>query len=413
MTVKRRKDNNNKVLKEGEYQRPNGTYEYKWKDRRGNRRSIYAKTLDELRTKKEEVLKDILNGVDINVTNLTVNDLFDRWIQLKKGLKAGTISTYTADYNRYVRKDFGTLHIVDIKRSDVKAFYNKLVDVYGLKVSTTFCINSILYQVFEFAVEDEFIRYNPTDKALKDLRRAHGKDFEKKQAMTLEEQEVFETYVENSRYARWYPVFMFMLYTGMRVSEVVGLTWDDIDFENNVVNVNHIITYYKENGEYKYSVNTPKTKSGYRSIPMLPMVIMALKKEKEWQKELDIKCKESIDGYTDFVFLNRFGLTHTTAGLDKVLYRIVRDYNKKELSYNKQKPVLLPHVSNHILRHTFTTRMCEANINLKAMQDILGHADAVTTLQIYADATKELKTAELINFENYFQNIKNRQDKIV
>lgn len=72
--------------------------------------------------------------------------------------------------------------------------------------------------------------------------------------------------------------------------------------------------------------------------------------------------------------------------------------------------VTLPRFSNHSLRHTFTTRMCEAGVNIKAMQDILGHADAETTLQIYADATKELKRAELINFEDYFNALKETQE---
>lgn len=76
----------------------------------------------------------------------------------------------------------------------------------------------------------------------------------------------------------------------------------------------------------------------------------------------------------------------------------------------EKESVTLPRFSNHSLRHTFTTRMCEAGVNIKAMQDILGHADAETTLQIYADATKELKRAELINFEDYFNTLKEAQE---
>ena len=118
-----------------------------------------------------------------------------------------------------------------------------------------------------------------------------------------------------------------------------------------------------------------------------------------------------MDGYTDFIFINRFGNTQNQSTLNKALRRIVRDCNYKVLDTGNKDPVLLPKISNHTLRHTFTTRMCEAGVNIKAMQDILGHADAETTLQIYADATKELKKSELINFEDYFNALKEEQEE--
>ena len=95
--------------------------------------------------------------------------------------------------------------------------------------------------------------------------------------------------------------------------------------------------------------------------------------------------------------------------LNKALRRIIRDCNYEVLDFGQKDAVTLPRFSNHILRHTFTTRMCEAGVNIKAMQDILGHADAETTMDIYADATKELKKKELINFEEYFSNQKSVQ----
>ena len=88
---------------------------------------------------------------------------------------------------------------------------------------------------------------------------------------------------------------------------------------------------------------------------------------------------------------------------------VIRDCNYEVLDKGGKDPVTLPRFSNHSLRHTFTTRMCEAGVNIKAMQDILGHADAETTLQIYTDATKDLKKAEMINFEDYFKSQKSKQ----
>ena len=92
------------------------------------------------------------------------------------------------------------------------------------------------------------------------------------------------------------------------------------------------------------------------------------------------------------------------------MYRIIRDCNYEILDNNhKEDVVILPKFSNHSLRHTFTTRLCEAGVNIKAMQDILGHADAETTMDIYAEATKDLKKSELINFEEYFARQKKSQ----
>ena len=135
---------------------------------------------------------------------------------------------------------------------------------------------------------------------------------------------------------------------------------------------------------------------------MLPKVKEAFLKEKQNQEEIGIKCKATIDGYTDFVFINRFGGVQHQGTLNKALRRIIRDCNYDVLDNKFECATLLPKFSNHSLRHTFTTRMCEAGVNIKAMQDILGHADAETTMNIYAEATKDLKRAELINFEDYF-----------
>ena len=193
--------------------------------------------------------------------------------------------------------------------------------------------------------------------------------------------------------------------TGMRVGETVGLRWEDIDFENNLININHTLVYYskKETNNCVYAINTPKTSAGNRSIPMLPVVKDAFLKEKWFQKETEQNCNAVIDGYTDFVFINRFGGVQHQGTLNKALNRIVRDCNYEILDKSsKNEIILLPKFSCHILRHTFTTRMCEAGVNIKAMQEILGHSDSGTTLDIYTDATKDFKRNEIINLESYF-----------
>ena len=416
MAIERRKDNRNRVLKEGEYQRANGTFEYKWRDKRGKRHSIYAKSLEELRNKEVDVLKDALDGIRTDKNDLTINDLYNLWIQLKRGLKHNTFQNYKYMYTQFVEPDFGRTKVNDLKRTDVRAFYNHLVDEQHLKTATVDCIHTVLHQVLELGMEDDYLRYNPSDNALKELKKAHNNDLEKKRALTVLEQELFECFLsEQGQYHKWNPIFTVLLWTGMRVGEITGLRWCDIDLEEETVSVNHTLVYYDRGGKERcgFAINTPKTRSGERTIPMLPKVKKAFLMEREHQKECGLTCQVVIDGYTDFIFINRFGGVQHQGTLNKALRRIIRDCNYEVLDKGEKDVVTLPRFSNHSLRHTFTTRMCEAGVNIKAMQDILGHADAETTMNIYAEATKDLKRIEMINFEDYFNDKKIVQAGII
>lgn len=410
MAIERRKDNKNRILREGEYQRTSGTYEFKWRDKRGNRHSISAITLEELREKELDVLRDVLDGVRADKNNLTINDLFDSWVQLKRGLKDNTFSNYKYMYRQFVEPDFGKNKLVDLKRSDIRGFYNYLADERHVKVNTIDNIHTVLHQVLELGVEDDYLRYNPSDNALKELKKAHNFDIEKRKALTIKEQEIFENFLgKQGQYHRWYPIFVIMLWTGMRVGEITGLRWCDIDLDEEIINVNHTLVYYDKQSEERctFAINTPKTKAGERIIPMVPKVKKAFLIEKQYQEEVGIKSKAVVDGFRDFIFINRFGNVQHQGTLNKALRRIIRDCNYEILDKNtRDDVVILPKFSNHSLRHTFTTRMCEAGVNIKAMQEILGHADAETTMDIYAEATKDLKRSEIVNFNNYFSQTK-------
>ena len=402
MAVERRKDKKNRVLKEGEYQRSCGTYEFKWRDKSGGRHSISAVTLEELREKELDVLRDVLDGVKADKNNLTINDLYNSWVQLKRGLKDNTFSNYKYMYTMFVEPDFGKRKIVDLKRSDIRSFYNYLADERHVQINTIDCIHTVLHQVLELGVEDDYLRYNPSDNALKELKKARNFEVTKRRALTVPEQELFEAYLsKQGQYHRWYPIFIIMLWTGMRVGEVTGLRWCDIDLEDDTISVNHTLVYYDKRNDKRctFAINTPKTAAGERIIPMLM--------EKQYQEECGLESRAVVDGYRDFIFINRFGNVQHQGTLNKALSRIVRDCNFEILDKpHKKDTVILPKFSNHSLRHTFTTRMCEAGVNLKVMQEILGHADAETTMDIYAEATKELKKSELGSFAEFFKRVK-------
>lgn len=211
----------------------------------------------------------------------------------------------------------------------------------------------------------------------------------------------------------WYPVFAVMIGTGLRVGEVTGLRWCDIDLEEGIIDVNHMLVYYDHRTEGSkrgcyFNVNTTKTPAGRRKVPMLGFVKEAFLMEKERQELLDLHCEATVDGYTDFIFINRFGQPQHQATLNKAIRRIIRDCNDEQLLKDENAEVLLPHFSCHSLRHTFTTRMCEAGVNVKVIQDTLGHKDISTTLNIYTDVTKELRKSEFEGLDSYFKNEYNK-----
>lgn len=391
--AERRLDSKRKVLRKGESQRADGTYDYRWTSRNGKRHSIYAKTLDELRRKEEQVMRDKSDGIKVEAQNVTINDVFDLWCDLKRGLKDNTFQNYKYMYTQFVQPDFGKSRIARLKKSDVKRFYNMLADERGLKVATIDNIHTVLHQVLDMAVDDNYIRHNPSSNVLKELKQSHNFDTEKRKALTVEEQKLFLTFLKNSRqYNHWYPIFALMLGSGLRVGEATGLRWCDVDLEAKEIDVNHTLVYYNhaQNGCY-FGVNTPKTKAGNRTVPMLDLVRDALLQEKERQTFNELECKVTVDAYTDFIFINRFGNVQHQGTLNKALRRIIRDCNDEVLAKDENATVLLPRFSCHNLRHTFTTRLIEAGVNPKVVQDTLGHKDISTTLGIYASVTNDFK----------------------
>ena len=186
----------------------------------------------------------------------------------------------------------------------------------------------------------------------------------------------------------------------MRIGECLGLRWDDLDFDKRTISVNHNLTDrpYEDRSCAKH-IQTPKTKAGERTIPMLDEVFDSFLEEYEIQKVMGYKS-ETIDGYTNFVFLTSGGSVITASSVNRVLHHITDDYNAEETKKAKEEsrnPLLLPSFSAHNLRHTFCTRLCENETNLKVIQSVMGHSDITTTMDIYAEATDEKKQEIIAN----------------
>lgn len=403
--MKRRKDDKGRVLKDGESFRPKeGRYMYRYTSTDGKRHAVYAGDLNELRKKEEKIQHDLAGGIRIGEDSITLNDIYEIWKKDKNTLKETTKSNYVYMYEHFVKNDFGRRKLRDIRKSDVRRYYNGLLDKKCLKVNTLDGLHTVIHQLFGLAVDDCYIVKNPSDGVMGECKKAHNLDIPKRRALTIPQQEAFIRFVgETLMYRHWLPLFTTFLGTGMRVSELVGLRWEDVHLAEGYIDVNHNTVYYqREKGKCYFAVTTPKTEAGKRIIPLLPEVRKAFEDEKAHQKEAEIVCKANIDGYTNSIFLNRYGNIHNPQTINRTIKRITLAYNEQEMEAAEQEgrePVLIPPFSCHNLRHTFCTRYCENETNLKVIQEIMGHRDIATTMEIYAEATKDAKVKSFENLE--------------
>ena len=292
--------------------------------------------------------------------------------------------------------------IAEIKYSDVLQFYYYLLNEVKISLGTLDTVHCLLHPTFQLAVRDEIIRNNPTDGVMKEISRESGKNRGIRHALTVEQQRAFMEYIANHPiYYHWWPMFTVLLGTGCRIGEALGLRWQDLDYDRRTISINHSLSYYQkpENNKSVLRISKPKTEAGIRTIPMLDVVKDAF--EMLYEEQLENGFNETeIDGMSGFIFCNRFGTVPNPQTVNHTIKRIANSYNADEVVRAKKErrdPIILPNFSCHHLRHTFCTRLCENETNLKVIQSIMGHRNIETTMDIYAEATEEKKQE---SFEN-------------
>jgi integrase len=393
-----RKDLRGRALHKGEMQRSSDKrYAYSYTDPLGRRKYLYANDLATLREKEKQLMRDQLDGLDIYVAGrATINFVFDRYMSIKTNLRATTKSNYLYMYNRFVRDTFGQKRIAEIKYSDVIQFYNYLLDTVEIQINTLETIHTLLHPTFQLAVRDEIIRKNPSDGVMAEIKKSSDKAAGVRHALTIPQQRAFMNHIANHPvYYHWWPLFTVLLGTGCRIGEALGLRWDDLDYENRVISINHSLVYYPVGDDRTSVLHTskPKTEAGVRTISMLDSVKDAFEMLHEEQEDEGFN-ETNIDGMSGFIFCNRFGSVPNPQSVNRAIKRIVIDYNASEAvnaKKERREAVILPNFSAHHLRHTFCTRLCENETNLKVIQSIMGHKDIQTTMDIYAEATEEKK----------------------
>lgn len=333
---------------------------------------------------------------------MTINDYYRIWLEIKGGIRESTRYSYVRPFSRYVEPEFGKTKMRDLTYSRLLRFYKELAYKHNLGYSTIRTINVVLSMVLDVAVRDNVLRGNPARGALSEIQRELPSP-KKVRALTVEEQRVFVDFLRKSEtFFRYYPVFITQLYTGCRVGEVLALRLQDCNFLKNEISVTHSLMCYDRTDGAVYCVNDPKTESSIRIVPMLPIVKEAIQTEIRVQHTRGIKCIDTIDGLTDFIFITPKGHVYSHKKLNNQLYKISTAINRGIKSGEiKTDLEEFPLLHNHMLRHTFATRMREAGADYKATASIMGHKKVDITLTTYTDASPEFMAKEISVLDDF------------
>lgn len=379
--MKKRKDNKGRVLEKGESQRSDGSYMYRWTDISGKRKTVYANTLNELREKEFEITKtEKISGISYSDSKITVGELIERYKKLKN-VKITTQKKY--DYFNTIFEKINLLNvpIKNITTSDAKRYMMDISDL-GYSYGSVLNLKSFLSPVFQMAVEDDYLVKNPF---IFNLNNLIDDDRKERISLTKEQENKYLEFIKNDNTLKHcYDEIIILLNTGMRVSELYGLTFSDIDFKNNRIMVNKQLQYI----DRKYIIMSPKSKAGNRMLAMTDEV------KKIFMNKMTEKrptVERMVDGYTGFVFINRFGNPKTRKNLQMSMISIREKAERLGIGD-------FSNITPHILRHTFCSRMIENGIDVKSLQILMGHSDIGTTLDVYTHKDPEdvAKTMENI-----------------
>lgn len=375
--MKRRKDNKGKVLKEGESQRKDGLYQYRWTDKFGKRHSVYAGSLKELREKEKDILINVALNKNLNGSKTSVINLVETYCSIREhAWKKGT----KKERNRYLRLlsqlEFGQRIISDINYSDALLWTKELYES-GYCFGTVNSVLSLIRPAFDLACREKNIDCNPFSFNLSEIV---GKPHSEKSVIKTEDYNSLIEFIKTSKskvYIKRLDEIMILYETGIRASELCGLTFNDVDLQNKRIKITHQLQWDYEN---KYYIDTPKSERGNRIIPLSPIAVKCFENVIANRKQL--KNEPMVDGYVGFLFLTNRGSPQMVKHVDQHLDTIINGYNAchegKEL-----------HITPHTFRHTFCSRMIQSGMDIKSVQYLMGHATAQITLDVYSHVMQE------------------------
>ncbi len=392
-----RRDSKGRKLWNGESQRKDGQYEYKYMDAFGNRKTVYSWKLTasdplpkgkrdciSLRDQQRQIRRDCDDKVAVDGGNMTVLELVKRYVAQKQGVRHNTKANYKFVINIIDKEVFGTKRIDKIRLSDAKAWVIKLQND-GRGYSTIHAIRGIIRPAFQMAVDDDLIRKNPFDFQ---LHTVVVNDSVTREAITKQQEKAFLDFVKNDKhFSRYYDGIFILFKTGLRISEFCGLTIGDIDFEQKRISVTHQL---QRKRDMEYIIEEPKTSSGIRFIPMSSEVSECFRRIITKRKKP--KVEPMIDGKCGFLFLDKNYMPMVALHWEKYFKHILE-------KYNSLYKVQLPKITPHVCRHTFCSNMARAGMNPKTLQYIMGHSEIGVTLNTYTHMGFEDASVEMLAME--------------
>ena len=390
-----RRDNKGRKLFNGESQRKDGKYEYKYHDAWGKRKTVYSWKLTptdrvpagkrddiSLREKIKQIQKDLNSNITPDGGNFTVLELVEKYISQKTGVRHNTRANYNFVVNVIKKEAFGQKRIDKIKVSDAKEWLIKMQQIDGRGYSSIHTIRGVVRPAFQMAVDDDLLVKNPFEFQ---LNTVVVNDSVTREAITRQQERDFLEFVKNDKhFCKYYDGIYILFKTGLRISEFVGLTKKNLDFENSRIIVDHQL---QRTRDMKYIIEDTKTESGERMVPMTPEVKEAFQRILANRK--NPKVEPMVDGYSGFLYLDKNGRPMVALHWEKYFQHIREKYNK---IYRVQMPKVTPHVC----RHTFCSNMAKSGMNPKTLQYIMGHSDISVTLNTYThlnydDAEEEMQ----------------------
>nr|WP_295605754.1 site-specific integrase [uncultured Terrisporobacter sp.] len=351
------------------------------------RKQFTGKTQQDVKYKLQEYKKQMLMGV-LNEDKLTVSDWFYSWLfdYRKQDLKPKSFQRYHGIYKNYIENtDFGNIKLNDLRTTHLQRHYKKLLD-NGVTPTTIRQINTNLKTCLNEAERQGYIQKN----WCKLVTLPKKEDNKEVKVLTKQEQEKFLEAIKGHELELLYIV---ALGTGLRIGEILGLKWSDIDFKNNELHVNRSLqkaAIYEDDKIVRYEVQetTPKTKNSLRTIPVPQNIIKKLIAHKKEQNELILLLQEEYDN-KNYVFCNKLGKPIEDKRPGRNLKTILTSISIEPIKF-------------HALRHTYATRLFEAGIPPKTVQHLMGHSDIETTMNIYTHVMKEQKLEAIEKINNIF-----------
>lgn len=392
-----RRDKKNRILRRGESIRWDGKYQFKYHVN-GKAYFVYSwrlvptdplpagkKPCISLREMEKQIGYDLDRGMDPTGRSMTVSELVNRYLTTKVGVKPSTKAGYNTVQKFLDKNEFGSRKIGTIRTSDAKLFLIKLQQEDGKSYSSIHTIRGVLRPAFQLAVDDDILVKNPFDFQLINVLI---NDSVTREAITKEQMNSFLKFIKDDNvYWKYYDVVYILFHTGMRISEFCGLTINDIDLENGIINIDHQLL--RDSGSTKY-IQSTKTNAGTRKLPIKEDVVECFRRIIEDRPKF--KCEKMIDGYTGFLCLDKVGEPLVAMHWEGRFSHMVGRYNS---IYKVQLPKITPHVC----RHTYCSIQAKAGMNPKTLQYLMGHSEIGVTLNTYThlgleDAAEELKRME-------------------